>query len=139
MKKLNLSYYFLLIVCLNLFSCTKNKLTPDGKPISDGPNNIVRVDVNANSYYDLSIAETNNNTNNIQFQFIKDSLIKSFEYAFKGLIGEELFIEVWSPGGTIASCDIYFKGLKVPLSQQAIDSFQGGPPSHINVTYKIGD
>ena len=139
MKKLNFSYYLSLFVFLSLISCTKDKLTPDGKPISDGPNNIVRVDVNASSYYDLSIAETNNNTNNIQFQYIKDSLTHPFEYAFKGIIGEELFIEVWSAGGTTSSCDIYFKGLKVPLSQQAIDSFQGGPPSHINVTYKIGD
>lgn len=138
MLKNILSYYFLLILSLNLFSCTKNKLTSDGKPISDGPNNIVRVDVNAGSSYNLSIAETNNN-NGIQFQFIKDSLTYPFEYAFKGIIGENLYIEVWSAGGTTSSCDIYFKGLKVPLSQLSIDSFQGGPPSHINITYKIGD
>jgi hypothetical protein len=136
MKKL---LFLIPAVILFLASCKKNDLTVDGKPVSDAANNMVRVDVKAGASYKLLVAQSSptvqNQTNTL---YTNDNLTSSYEYAFKGIPGNVMLVEVYSQNGTYANCDVYYKGLKVPVSLEGIDQLQGEMPSHINVTYIIG-
>jgi len=136
MKKL---LFLIPALLLFLTTCKKNDLTIDGKPVSDAANNMVRVDTKAGASYKLLVAQSNpavqNQTNTL---YTNDNLTSFYEYAFKGIPGNIMLVEVYSQNGTHADCDIYYKGLKVPVSLEGIDQLQGEMPSHINVTYIIG-
>ena len=126
-------------LCLFLITCKKNDLTVDGKPASDAADDMVRVDTKAGSAYTLLVAQSNPNIQNqTATLYTNNNLTSSNEYAFKGTPGNILLVEVYSQNGTFADCDIYYKGLKVPVTLEGIDQFQGEMPSHINVTYQIG-
>ena len=131
-----------LILLLSLFvlTCKKNDLTPDGKPKSDAANSIIRVDSKAGATYSLVIYESNPADMSLPpvVSYINNSLNAPNEYMFKGVVGYQMLVEVDSPNGTSANCDIYFKGLKVPHAVMGVDSLDGEMPSHINLTYTIG-
>jgi hypothetical protein len=138
MKKL---IYLIPVLSLFLITCKKNDLTADGKPQSDAANNIIRVDTKAGANYQLSISSYNVNSpgeNSLLYSNADQSSAVPFEFSFKGVQGYAMLVEVYSQNGTFANCDIYYKGLKVPTSLEAIDQLQGEMPSHINVTYRIG-
>ena len=138
MKKLA---YLIPILSLFLITCKKNDLTPDGKPTSDAANNMIRVDTKAGANYQISIATYNNvgpSDPKILYSNTDQSSAAPFEYSFKGTAGYVIAVEVYSQNGTFADCDIYYKGLKVPETFEAIDTFQGEMPSHINVNYVTG-
>ncbi|HZY38745.1 MAG TPA: hypothetical protein VFE53_18930, partial [Mucilaginibacter sp.] len=126
MKKL---LFLIPAVILFLASCKKNDLTVDGKPVSDAANNMVRVDVKAGASYKLLVAQSSptvqNQTNTL---YTNDNLTSSYEYAFKGIPGNVMLVEVYSQNGTYANCDVYYKGLKVPVSLEGIDQLQGEMP-----------
>jgi len=138
MKKLA---YLISLLSLFLITCNKNDRTADGKPTSDAANNTVRVDTKAGANYQISIATYDSvgpSDPKILYSSTDQSNAASFEYSFKGTAGWVIAVEVYSQNGTFADCDIYYKGLKVPIKLEAIDTFQGEMPSHININYVTG-
>ncbi len=138
MKKLA---YLIPILSLFFITCKKNDLTADGKPTSDAANGIVRVDTKAGANYQISIATYNSvapSDPKILYSNTDQSSTAPFEYSFKGTSGWVIAVEVYSQNGTFADCDIYYKGVKVPVTFEAIDTFQGEKPSHININYVTG-
>lgn len=127
---------------LTLFSaCKKDQLTPDGKPKSDAKKNILRVDANAGASYYLSVAEFDPNggqsVTDATYYLLKNDLTSPYECVFTATPGNVLFIEVYTTGPT-ASCDIYYKGVKVTATASDIfNSNTSAAPSHTNLTYEI--
>jgi hypothetical protein len=134
---------FLLGLCF--INCKKNALTPDGKPASDAANNIVRVDAGAVASYWLSVcssdsdkAGTGTGTENCRFYLLKNNLTKPYEAVFTATPGQIVFIEVYS-GGPSVGCSVYYKGLKVATPQEDLfNSNDSIAPSHVNITYTVG-
>ncbi|MDB4920838.1 hypothetical protein [Mucilaginibacter sp.] len=137
MKKYLLPFYVLIMLFV---SCKKeSNQTPDGKPKADAANNILRVDASSNISYSFSIGFVNSDLTN-PTQFSNNYLTKPYEYVTMATEGQTAFIEVSSSYGGTLSCDIYYRGIKVPLSSMSVDKRDGDPitPSHINITYKVG-
>lgn len=129
------------VICLLFVSCKKNDLTVDGKPASDATNDIVRVDTKAGANYKISVAKYNSigpSDPEVLYNNANQSSASAFEYSFKSTAGFVIAVEVYAQNGTFAACDIYYKGLKVPVSLEAINQSQGQMPSHINITYITG-
>jgi len=129
---------FLIGFCF--INCKKTSLTPDGKPASDAAKNIVRVDVNATAGFKFLICITDLTKPNSApiVSYTNNNLTTGYEYVFTAAPNEYLLAEVYSQNGNSATCDVYYKGLKVPHAIMGIDSLDGEMPSHINVTYIIG-